>query len=89
MHLMAHGVRVCVCVCWEQSKLLRRVDHENIVHLVDSFVEDNALYLVMEMAEGGDLATRIKKQGTTYARGRLAMGARARANAQLTVVWSL
>lgn len=39
--------------------ILLRVDHPNIIHLVDLFDQPKALYLVMELVTGGELFDKI------------------------------
>lgn len=40
----------------KEAQILRRVRHPNIIRYYTSFVEDEHLYIIMEYAEGGDLA---------------------------------
>ncbi|KAJ9445525.1 putative serine/threonine-protein kinase nek3 [Diplonema papillatum] len=42
--------------------ILKRLSHPNIVKYVDSFAEGKNLCIVMEYADGGDLANRVKKR---------------------------
>lgn len=39
--------------------ILRRLDHPNIVRLYEAFEDQSALYLVLELCEGGDLLERV------------------------------
>eukprot|EP00440_Ansanella_granifera_P008569 gb/GFBE01009283.1/.p1 GENE.gb/GFBE01009283.1/~~gb/GFBE01009283.1/.p1 ORF type:complete len:688 (+),score=135.27 gb/GFBE01009283.1/:1-2064(+) len=43
-----------------ESQVLRRISHANIIGYVNSFLEGPRLFIVMEYADGGDLATQIK-----------------------------
>lgn len=43
--------------------LLAVKQHQNIVSLIDHWEDDRKFYLVMELAEGGDLFSRIVEQG--------------------------
>eukprot|EP00667_Euglena_gracilis_P012874 EG_transcript_13247 len=46
-----------------EVKLLQQVDHPFIIKFVDSFVDpEGKMYIIMEYADGGDLAQRIKVQ---------------------------
>ena len=36
--------------------------HENIIKYYDSFIRKNKLYIIMEIAEGGDLKMLIKEK---------------------------
>mmetsp|Transcript_11668 Transcript_11668/g.33575 ORF Transcript_11668/g.33575 Transcript_11668/m.33575 type:complete len:772 (-) Transcript_11668:2-2317(-) len=45
-----------------ESKVLQMMKHSNIVAHVDTFMEGPRLYIVMEYADGGDLATKIKER---------------------------
>jgi NIMA (never in mitosis gene a)-related kinase len=44
----------------KEAQILRRVKHPNIIRYYTSFVEEEYLYIIMEYAEGGDLAVLIK-----------------------------
>lgn len=44
----------------KEAQILRRVKHPNIIRYYTSFVEEEHLYIIMEYAEGGDLAMVIK-----------------------------
>eukprot|EP00931_Biecheleriopsis_adriatica_P086606 TRINITY_DN61238_c0_g1_i1.p1 TRINITY_DN61238_c0_g1~~TRINITY_DN61238_c0_g1_i1.p1 ORF type:complete len:808 (+),score=175.63 TRINITY_DN61238_c0_g1_i1:111-2534(+) len=43
-----------------ESEVLRMMEHPNIVAYIDSFLEGPRMYIVMEYADGGDLAAKIK-----------------------------
>eukprot|EP00930_Biecheleria_cincta_P001079 TRINITY_DN102241_c0_g1_i1.p1 TRINITY_DN102241_c0_g1~~TRINITY_DN102241_c0_g1_i1.p1 ORF type:complete len:828 (-),score=184.35 TRINITY_DN102241_c0_g1_i1:50-2533(-) len=43
-----------------ESEVLKMMEHPNIIAYVDSFLDGPRLYIVMEYADGGDLATKIK-----------------------------
>lgn len=49
--------------CLNEASLLQRLHHPHIVRLVDSFMEGNDLYLVLELADGGDLHRTIQATG--------------------------
>lgn len=42
-----------------EIKILRMVDHENIVKLYEVYETDSSVYLVLELLEGGELFHRI------------------------------
>ena len=42
--------------------VLAQLDHPNITKFIESFEHVNKIYIIMEYADGGDLATKIKKQ---------------------------
>ena len=46
-----------------EAKLLERFTHPNIVKYVERFVDDGILCIVMELAEGGDLHAKLRRQG--------------------------
>ena len=46
-----------------EKTLLARLDHPNVVGLIDWFESPEFLYLVMELVEGGDLRTRLLAKG--------------------------
>lgn len=39
--------------------ILRRLDHPNIVRIYEAFEDQSAMYLVLELCEGGDLLERV------------------------------
>jgi NIMA (never in mitosis gene a)-related kinase len=43
-----------------EADLLNRLSHPNVIAYVDSFLEGPKLYIIMEYADGGDLASRIR-----------------------------
>jgi NIMA (never in mitosis gene a)-related kinase len=45
-----------------QVKLLSQLRHPFIVAYHESFLEKDALFIIMHYCEGGDLASRIRKQ---------------------------
>jgi len=42
-----------------EANILRQISHKNIIQVYDVFDEDNTLYIVLEMAMGGELFDRI------------------------------
>ena len=46
----------------KEIKLLAQFHHPNIVRYRDSFLEQGVLNIVMDYAEGGDLANLLKEQ---------------------------
>lgn len=47
-----------------EIRILASIDHPNIIKYKEAFFEENNknLYTVMELAPGGDLASRIKSK---------------------------
>lgn len=43
-----------------EVKVLAMLDHPNIVHYFENFIEEKALMIIMEFAEGGTLADFIQ-----------------------------
>lgn len=43
--------------------ILKRVRHKNVIRLLEVFETDSNIMLVMELAEGGDLLSYVKKHG--------------------------
>ena len=41
---------------------MKKVQHENIVRLLDVYQTSNNMYIVTEYCEGGDLANLLKKK---------------------------
>lgn len=42
-----------------EAKVLQQMNHSNITMYIESFVEASKLYIVMELADGGDLSAAI------------------------------
>ena len=40
----------------KEAQILKKVRNTNIIRFYASFVEEDHLYIIMELAEGGDLA---------------------------------
>jgi serine/threonine protein kinase, bacterial len=47
----------------KEAKILKQLDHDQIVKLVDFFVEDHRGYLVLEHIDGGSLRQLVEKSG--------------------------
>jgi len=43
---------------------MRRLEHRNLVSLLDCFQEKDAMYLVMDLVAGGDLYDRYRSRPT-------------------------
>ena len=46
----------------QESTLLARLNHPNIVFFMESFTSQGSLYIVMEYADGGDLDSFLKSR---------------------------
>lgn len=46
--------------CRREIRLLEKLDHINIIKYYTSFVEDNQMYIVLELADAGDLSRLIR-----------------------------
>ncbi len=51
-------------VCESELNVLRRVRHTNIIQLIEVFESRDKLYMVMELATGGELFERILAKGS-------------------------
>lgn len=51
-------------MCASELHVLRRVRHPNIIKLVEVFEESLKLYLVIELATGGELCERVISKGS-------------------------
>ena len=46
-----------------EALLVARLSHPNLVHLLDRGEDDHGPYLVMELVEGENLKTRVRREG--------------------------
>ncbi|XP_040288382.1 serine/threonine-protein kinase H2 [Bufo bufo] len=51
-------------VCESELNILRRVSHHNIIQLIEVFEAHDRVYMVMELATGGELFDRIIAKGS-------------------------
>ncbi|XP_069778118.1 serine/threonine-protein kinase H1-like isoform X1 [Narcine bancroftii] len=51
-------------VCESELNVLRRVSHRNIIQLIEVFETQDRIYLVMELATGGELFDRVIAKGS-------------------------
>ncbi|XP_043921924.1 serine/threonine-protein kinase H2 [Protopterus annectens] len=51
-------------VCESELNVLRRVSHHNIIQLIEVFESEDRIYMVMELATGGELFDRIIAKGS-------------------------
>ncbi|XP_067887758.1 serine/threonine-protein kinase H1-like isoform X1 [Heterodontus francisci] len=51
-------------VCESELNVLRRVSHHNIIQLVEVFETQDRIYMVMELATGGELFDRVIAKGS-------------------------
>ncbi|XP_075067499.1 serine/threonine-protein kinase H2 [Mixophyes fleayi] len=51
-------------VCESELNILRRVSHQNIIQLIEVFEAHDRVYMVMELATGGELFDRIIAKGS-------------------------
>lgn len=46
-----------------EARLLRMIDHPNVIRFIDIFEDNERLFLVMELVEGGELFDRLARGG--------------------------
>lgn len=46
--------------CMKEIDLLRKLDHENIIHYYTVFFDSDHMYIVLELADAGDLNVMLK-----------------------------
>lgn len=57
-----------------EALIMARLDHPNVVTVIDAFAEDGQRCVVMELCEGGSLATRVELGGPLPAERVVAVG---------------
>ena len=47
--------------CIKEVKLMEKLSHPNITQYIDSFIQDNEMFIAVEWAAKGDLKEHIKR----------------------------
>lgn len=47
--------------CIKEVKLMEKLEHEHITKYLESFIQDNEMFIAVEWAEKGDLKNYIKQ----------------------------
>ena len=47
--------------CIKEVKLMEKLSHEHITKYIESFIQDNEMFIAVEWAERGDLKQYIRK----------------------------
>jgi hypothetical protein len=63
VHKGEQGAAERVAILNRESEILARIDHQDIVKLIDCFVEDHRGYMVLEYVEGESLRDVVKREG--------------------------
>ncbi|KAG5182009.1 kinase-like domain-containing protein [Tribonema minus] len=50
----------------QEVEIMRQLDHPGIIRLQEVYTEESKLYLVMDLAEGGDLERRLRDNRTLF-----------------------
>jgi len=53
---------------WREAQVLKSLCHVNIIAHIGTFLQDDSLYIVMEYADGGDLAAALRQKRDAGAR---------------------
>lgn len=46
-----------------EIKIMKELDHPNVIKLFETFEDSSSIYLIMEMCEGGELFDKIQDVG--------------------------
>lgn len=50
-------------MCYNEIKIIKKIDHPNIVKFYEAFEDNKYLHLVMEFCAGGELFDQIVEEG--------------------------
>lgn len=73
LHLSRNKDKQNIDKVWEEVRIMKQINHPNIVHLYEIYETEEQLYLIMELCSGGELLDRLHKQNKHCFQEKIAM----------------